>query len=606
MHKGSNNLKSLSNGVKKTYSGVKKVYGGTKKVYRGSKAITKTTARFMRPVVDEKRELEKGAADYIKQYGAETARLTEKGIKKSTKNAYVKTKRAVTNGIKRKVTGTNKGTLSTKDIAGKAAKTATKTKKAAKHGIKTTARSARRASKISAQATKQTAKISARAAKTTAKISAQGAKMAAKTTAKTAQAAIKAGVKTAQIATQVAAKVAAAAVKVGAAVTKAVVAVVTKIVTALIAAIAAGGWVILLCALVVVVIISLFSWLFPAPSEPFSVSNTLYELREEYASNYESQAEGIIAAVDADEGEKFITVEVDGAPSSWQGAEDVEVYNIRDVLCVYVVRIFDEPEMKDEKRERILRETFWDMNEISVAQKELSTTITQKQATDEGGNLLFDEDGEPVMQDVANTTITLAVTTKNLTWEDAAALYNIEGGNYSTLKDFATNDASYEMIYTFAGVGMDGSYGGEGAEIIVNINIPPGTQGAAIIDEAKLHLGKSYSTMDCSKFVQTTYLAMGVQLPRTAAEQARWCVNNNVMIGKGQLQPGDLIFWRQSPCSCGGACNRYMGIHHVGIYVGDGYIIDSTPSKSGVSVQKLWETSSWKIIGYARPMATSN
>jgi cell wall-associated NlpC family hydrolase len=69
---------------------------------------------------------------------------------------------------------------------------------------------------------------------------------------------------------------------------------------------------------------------------------------------------------------------------------------------------------------------------------------------------------------------------------------------------------------------------------------------------------------DCSGLTQAAYASVGVTLPRVAAEQ----YYAGPHIPKDQLQPGDLIFLAYN-------LSDPSTIHHVGIYVGGGYMIDS-------------------------------
>ena len=46
-------------------------------------------------------------------------------------------------------------------------------------------------------------------------------------------------------------------------------------------------------------------------------------------------------------------------------------------------------------------------------------------------------------------------------------------------------------------------------------------------------------------------------------------------IARGDLQEGDLVFWSKAGCDCG----RYDEIHHVGIYLGDGKVVEASSSK---------------------------
>ncbi|MFD4588287.1 C40 family peptidase [Streptomyces sp. NPDC058434] len=80
--------------------------------------------------------------------------------------------------------------------------------------------------------------------------------------------------------------------------------------------------------------------------------------------------------------------------------------------------------------------------------------------------------------------------------------------------------------------------------------------------------GSSIKGFDCSGLTAYAYAQAGVQLPRTAAAQAG--VGKRIPAGLGQsaLRPGDLIFYAYAP-------GRDATIHHVGIYVGGGQMINA-------------------------------
>jgi peptidoglycan DL-endopeptidase CwlO len=90
-------------------------------------------------------------------------------------------------------------------------------------------------------------------------------------------------------------------------------------------------------------------------------------------------------------------------------------------------------------------------------------------------------------------------------------------------------------------------------------------RGAKVVWWAKSRLGCDYvwaasgpSTFDCSGLAMWCYDKVGVSLPHSSAEQ----INNGSRVSRSSLEPGDLVFFG-SP------------IHHVGIYVGGGQMIEA-------------------------------
>ena len=85
---------------------------------------------------------------------------------------------------------------------------------------------------------------------------------------------------------------------------------------------------------------------------------------------------------------------------------------------------------------------------------------------------------------------------------------------------------------------------------------------------------------DCSGFVQTVFKKQGVSLPRTAVQQ-KSAVRK---IHRTWLRAGDLVFY---------------GSYHVGVYVGNGYIVDA-PS-SGRMAQQAQDVVRSRTYGTLRP-----
>ena len=62
--------------------------------------------------------------------------------------------------------------------------------------------------------------------------------------------------------------------------------------------------------------------------------------------------------------------------------------------------------------------------------------------------------------------------------------------------------------------------------------------------------------------------------------------------------PGDLVFWRNRRCT---GCGRWNEIHHVGIYAGNGKVIEASSSRGCVVIRELWSKKSYPVFMYGRP-----
>ncbi|WP_326800330.1 C40 family peptidase [Streptomyces sp. NBC_01808] len=100
-----------------------------------------------------------------------------------------------------------------------------------------------------------------------------------------------------------------------------------------------------------------------------------------------------------------------------------------------------------------------------------------------------------------------------------------------------------------------------------------------VLDFLNAQVGKAYvlgatgpSSYDCSGLTQAAFRTVGVELPRTAAEQST--VGTPVAVS--DVQPGDLVFW-------GGTGSAY----HVAVYIGDGKYLDAANPSKGVVIQEM-------------------
>jgi peptidoglycan DL-endopeptidase CwlO len=100
------------------------------------------------------------------------------------------------------------------------------------------------------------------------------------------------------------------------------------------------------------------------------------------------------------------------------------------------------------------------------------------------------------------------------------------------------------------------------------------------VDAAQRYLGVPYvwggespSGFDCSGLVQYVYGRLGVDLPRTAAEQARV---GQPVAGLADARPGDLLAFHDP-------------VDHIGIYAGNGLMVVAPKTGDVVKVQNIYE-----------------
>lgn len=93
------------------------------------------------------------------------------------------------------------------------------------------------------------------------------------------------------------------------------------------------------------------------------------------------------------------------------------------------------------------------------------------------------------------------------------------------------------------------------------------------------HAAEMASHCDCASLVQQAYRAAGVTIPRTTFEQ--YLIGTAVTITEAALQPGDLLFEDGDDPGPGGAPG------HVGMYLGQGLVIEAPATGDVVKIQPL-------------------
>jgi cell wall-associated NlpC family hydrolase len=133
-----------------------------------------------------------------------------------------------------------------------------------------------------------------------------------------------------------------------------------------------------------------------------------------------------------------------------------------------------------------------------------------------------------------------------------------------------------------------------GSALRTDVAVSPGAAGAVRAAETQLGVpyrwgaespkGSPDPGFDCSGLTQWSWRQAGVALPRTAQEQYDAVPH----IPIGALQPGDLVFWNDGTAS----------VQHVGMYVGNGNVIDAPETGQDVQIQPIWTNG---LVGAGRP-----
>jgi hypothetical protein len=140
---------------------------------------------------------------------------------------------------------------------------------------------------------------------------------------------------------------------------------------------------------------------------------------------------------------------------------------------------------------------------------------------------------------------------------------------------------------------------------LVGGGLAPASRDNVVVSIAMRYLGVPYkwggarlkTGFDCSGLVQYVFAQLGVSLPHYAA--AQWYSPDAVWVPPNQLRPGDLVFFT-------GSDGTRKAPGHVGIYVGDGYLIDAPHTGSFVRIDSLNEP--WfanKYVGAKQIVAAS-
>lgn len=517
---------------------------------QGRKGI-KTTKENISKVKENIQKRKAAAAQPKKQAEKQAARKTRQAADRISEP--VRTLRQERGAVKTLDQG--KKSIKTVDRGRKTIKQASST---AKGTVKTASKSIKTAEKT-AKASIKTTQQAAKAAQRTAQATARAARAAAHAARAAARAAV--------VAAKVAAKATIAAVKAIIAATK-----------ALIAAIAAGGWI----AVLVIVIICLIGLLIGScfgiffSGEDSGTGQTMQTAVQEINTDYQENLDEIKTS------HSYDVLEMSGSRAVW-----------KEVLAVYAVKTTTDSDnaqevatMDDEKLE-LLKDIFWQMNEIS------SSTSTQTETVIETSD---DGNGNIVETETTVTQTYLYITVSHKTAEEMANQFGFNEDQREQMAELLADENNSLWSQVLYGI-----TGGDGEIVTVALSQVGNVGGEPYWS----WYGFGSRVEWCACFVswcanECGYIEAGV-IPKFAAcasqgvpwfqERGLWQDNSY------EPRPGDIIFFDWDDGGQDGSSD------HVGIVekVENGRVY-TVEGNSGDSVrQNSYPVGYYEIYGYGTP-----
>ena len=455
----------------------------------------------------------------------------------------------------------------------RSADTTQKTIKTVDRSGKTIKQTAKSTGKAAVKTTQKTIKTAEQTARTTIKTT----QAAAKTAQKTAQATAKAA-KTAAQTARAAAKATAAGIKAAVKATAAAVKAIIAGTKALIAAIAAGGWI----AVVVIIVICLIGLIVGScfgiffSGEDSGTGQTMRQAVQEINADYQSQIDTTRANLTYDE------LEMSGSRAVWP-----------EVLAVYAVKTTTDPDdpqevaTVDDAKKAILKDVFWQMNEISShTESKTEEVITE---TDDGhGNIVE-----------TATTVTrtyLYITVGHKTAEEMADRFNFTNNQRQQLSELLAEENRKLWSSVLYGI-----YSGDDAIVTVALSQVGNIGGEPYWS----WYGFGRRVEWCACFVswcadQCGYIDMGV-CPKFAGcgNGVQWFQEREQWLdGSAEPAPGMIIFFDWD--NKGGSGPQDGEADHVGIVqkVEDGIIYTVEGNSGNLCRVNRYPIGHYEILGY--------
>lgn len=305
---------------------------------------------------------------------------------------------------------------------------------------------------------------------------------------------------------------------------------------------------------------------------PLEEGDTVNSITSAYVAEFHQEVSDLASIHAGHEEGRIVYVDYEGATASPD--------NYHDILAVYMVKhgMGDTATIINDTTKGWIKDVVDDM-----------CSYTTGSGTEEIQN----PDGTTAAKQVLYVNVSLK------SYQDMIAIYGFDENQENVLRDLMTSEAFLPNV--------SGDHKSKlSPEEIRNIlnDITDETQKAAC-SFALSKVGYPYSQayrdsgqyFDCSSLAYYTWKAAGVNISyngsATAAAEAQGLEEAGRTVAYENMEPGDLIFW--SFCSNG----RYKNISHVGIYVGNGKVVEACDESVGVIFRDV--SSAGSIVTICRP-----
>ena len=289
---------------------------------------------------------------------------------------------------------------------------------------------------------------------------------------------------------------------------------------------------------------------------PLESGDTIQTVTTQYVSEFNQEIQTLVDEhKDADEGRK-VYVDYEGMNS--------EPSNYHDIMCVYMVKYgYENTATKmNETNKQNLKAVFDDMCRYTTEKvtekkgkkkkKYLEVRITLKSYTEMSVEYQFDEERQATLNQLMSACIT---STPSSGQTGGSQLSDLQGSltpqEITSITDKITNPIQ-KTVASF---------------VLSKVGYP-----------YSQNLRNSGKAFDCSSLAYYAWKSAGIDIAfggsTTAAAEAQGLKGKSVK--EENLQPGDLIFYSYT------TNGRYKNISHVGIYVGNGKMVEAVDEARGV------------------------